>query len=59
MSSATPASEFVTDTMGLVLRLEQRRLGSTAKALFEAMETGTAIIYVPAVKQMNCQRSSA
>lgn len=47
MSSATPVSEFVTDTMGLVLRLEQRRLGSTAKALFEAMEAGTAIIHVP------------
>src|SRR5262244_244635 len=49
MSSATLASEFVTDTMGLVLRLEQRRLGSTAKALFEAMETGTAIIHVPSL----------
>ena len=49
MSSATLASKFVTDTMGLVLRLEQRRFGSTAKALFEAMETGTAIIHVPAL----------
>jgi predicted nucleic acid-binding protein len=34
--------------MGLVLRLEQRRLGSTAKALFEAMEARTTIIHVPA-----------
>lgn len=49
MSSATPASEYATDTMGLVLRLEQRRLGSTAKALFEAMETGTSIIHIPAI----------
>jgi predicted nucleic acid-binding protein len=35
--------------MALVLRLEQRRLGSRAKALFEAMETGTAVIYVPSL----------
>ena len=49
MSSVTPASEYVTDTMGLILRLEQRCLGSTAKALFEAMEAGTAIIHVPAI----------
>jgi predicted nucleic acid-binding protein len=49
MSSATLASEYATDTMGLVLRIEQRRLGSTAKALFEAMETGAATIHVPAI----------
>jgi len=49
MSSATPANEFVTDTMGLVLHLEQRRLGPKAKATFEAMESGTAIIYIPAI----------
>ena len=49
MSSIIPASEFVTDTMGLVLRFEQRRLGSTAKTLFEAMEAGTAIIRIPAI----------
>ncbi len=49
MSSAIPVSEFATDTMALVLRLEQRRLGSKAKALFEAMETGTTIIHVPSL----------
>ncbi len=49
MSSATPVNEFATDTMGLVLRLEQRRLGSMAKALFEAMEAGTVIVHVPAM----------
>ena len=49
MSSATPTSEYVIDTMGLVLRLEQRRLSSTTKALFEAMETGTALIHIPAL----------
>lgn len=35
--------------MGFVLRLEQRRLGSMAKALFEAMEAGTVIVHVPAM----------
>jgi predicted nucleic acid-binding protein len=35
--------------MGLVLRLEQRRLGSTAKVLFEAMEARSAMIHVPAI----------
>jgi predicted nucleic acid-binding protein len=49
MSSATLANEFVTDTMGLILRLEQRRLGPKAKATFEAMESGTVIIYIPAI----------
>ncbi|MBM4255769.1 MAG: type II toxin-antitoxin system VapC family toxin [Deltaproteobacteria bacterium] len=49
MSSATPANEFVTDTMGLILRLEQRRLGLKAKATFEAMENAAAIIQIPAI----------
>ncbi len=49
MSSGTLASECVTDTMGLVLRLEQRRLGPTAKTLFEAMENGTILIHIPSV----------
>jgi len=49
MSSSTPANEFVTDTMGLVLRLEQRKLSPTAKAVFELAEAGSATIYVPAL----------
>ncbi len=49
MSSAIPANEFVTDTIGLVLRLEQRRTGRTARATFEAMESGTTVIHVPAL----------
>jgi predicted nucleic acid-binding protein len=48
MSSVTPASDFVTDTMGLVLRLERRRLGRQAKAIFEAVESGAATVYIPA-----------
>ncbi|MCI0488881.1 MAG: PIN domain-containing protein [Blastocatellia bacterium] len=49
MSASTPASEFVTDTMGLVLRIEHRQLGPAAKSIFEAVESGTATVYVPAL----------
>ena len=49
MTSSTPVSEFVTDTMGLVLRLEQRRMPPTAKAIFDAVESGQAIVYVPTI----------
>ena len=47
MTSSTPASEFVTDTMGLVLRIEQRRLPPPVKAIFDAVESGNATVYVP------------
>jgi predicted nucleic acid-binding protein len=47
MTSSTRASEFVTDTMGLVLRLEQRRLPLPVKAIFDAVESGNATVYVP------------
>ena len=49
MINSTPASEFVTDTIALVLRLEQRKLGATAKSIFEALEAGSATIHVPAL----------
>ena len=42
MTSSTRASEFVTDTMGLVLRIEQRRLPPPVKAIFDAVESGNA-----------------
>src|SRR6266446_781381 len=44
MTSATLASEFVTDTMGLVLRIEQRRLPPPVKAIFDAAESGNATV---------------
>ena len=47
MTSSTRASEFVTDTMGLVLRIEQRRLPPPGKAIFDAVESGTVTVYVP------------
>lgn len=49
MTSSTPANEFVTDTMALVLRVEKRRMGERAKAAFAALEAGSATIYVPGI----------
>ena len=47
MTSSTHASEFVTDTMGLVLRIEQRRLPPPVKTIFDAVESGNVTVYVP------------
>lgn len=33
--------------MGLILRIEKRKLGAKAKAVFEKVETGSANVYVP------------
>ncbi|MFH1007641.1 MAG: PIN domain-containing protein [Candidatus Latescibacterota bacterium] len=49
MKNGTPESNFVTDTMGFVLRLEQRKLGPTAKGAFDSVERGNATVYVPAL----------
>jgi predicted nucleic acid-binding protein len=49
MTNDTPASEFVADTIALVLRLERRRMGARTRSIFEAMEQGRATIYVPAM----------
>ncbi len=47
MSNSIPANEYVTDTMGLVLRIEKRKLGSMARIVFDAAEAGKATVYVP------------
>ena len=44
MTSSTRANEFVTDTMGLVLRIEQRRLPPPVKAIFDAVESGNGAL---------------
>ena len=49
MSNATPASEFVTDTMGLVLWLERRKFSPTARAIYESAEAGNVTIHIPAI----------
>jgi predicted nucleic acid-binding protein len=49
MSSVTPGSDAVADTMALVLHLEKRALGQNAKAAFTAAEAGAGKLYVPAM----------
>lgn len=49
MSSDSLASEYVTDTMGLVLRLEGRQMGAQAQTIFAAAEAGQTVIHIPAM----------
>lgn len=49
MTNSTPANRFVTDTMGIVLRMENRRLSQAVKAIFNNAESGDAIIFIPAI----------
>ena len=49
MTNATLVSEFVTDTIGLVLRIERRRLSKEVKSIFDSVEFGSSIVYVPAI----------
>ena len=47
MSGGTRVSEYAADTMALVLRMEGRRLGATARAVFDAADRKDATVYVP------------
>ena len=49
MTSVTLANEFVTDTMGLVLRIERRKSGAVARSIFDSAEQGKATVYIPAL----------
>lgn len=49
MSSATQSTEFVVDTIGLVLYLERRRVSTKLQSIFTAAEYGEAGIIVPAM----------
>ncbi len=49
MTNATLASEFVTDTIGFVLRIERRRLSEKVKSIFDSVEFGNTIVYVPGI----------
>ena len=49
MTSATLASEFVTDTIGFVLRIERRQLSEKVKSIFDSVEFGNTIVYVPGI----------
>lgn len=41
--------EYATDTMGLVLRLERRKLPRQVKQIFETIEQGEGILSIPAM----------
>ncbi len=49
MTSSTLAGEYVTDTMALVLHLENRRSSQTVKAIFESADQGKTTIHIPAM----------
>lgn len=49
MTSSTLADEYVTDTMALILHLENRRSSETVKAIFDSADVGETTIYVPAM----------
>lgn len=49
MSNFTLSDEYVTDTVGLVIYLENRRLGTEAQQVFEAAEKGQTVVHIPAM----------
>lgn len=49
MTNSTPANKFVTDTMGLVLRIGNRKLSKAVKAIFNEAESGDIIVHIPAI----------
>ncbi|MCE2394890.1 PIN domain-containing protein [Candidatus Poribacteria bacterium] len=49
MTNATLVSEFVTNTIGFVLRIERRRLSEKVKTIFDSVEFGNTIVYVPGI----------
>ena len=48
MSSFTLAAEYITDTVGLILYLENRKSGANAELIFDSAENGNTTIYIPA-----------
>lgn len=49
MTSATLADEYVTDTMALVLHLENRRSSQAVRTIFESADQGKTTIHIPAM----------
>ena len=49
MSNDTPLNEFVSDTVGLVIHLEKRKLGKQATEIFKSADTGDIIIHIPSM----------
>jgi predicted nucleic acid-binding protein len=49
MTNSIHADKFVTDTMGFILRMEKRRLSPKIKQIFDDVEAGKAVVYIPAI----------
>lgn len=49
MTNVSLASEYVADTMALVLHLEKRRSSPTIKSIFDAADLGKITVHVPAM----------
>ncbi len=49
MSNFILADEYVTDTMALVLHLENRKSSHSVKQIFDSADLGKTTIYVPAI----------
>jgi predicted nucleic acid-binding protein len=49
MISVTRTNKFVVDTVALILRLEKRKMGDNARAVFADLESGKAMLYVPSI----------
>jgi predicted nucleic acid-binding protein len=49
MTNSTLTNKFVTDTMGLILQMEHRRLSLQVKEIFDNAESGGNIIYIPGI----------
>lgn len=47
MKRFTLKSNYVTDTVGLILRMERRKMGAIAKSIFESAERGKTVIHIP------------
>ncbi len=47
MTSSSPGTSLIADTMAVVLWLEQRRLPPQARALFQLATLGQATLYLP------------
>ena len=49
MNNSILLSNYVADTMAIVIRTEKRKLGQQAKTIFEAAEQQSVNIFVPAI----------
>ncbi len=49
MSKFIPANEYVTDTMALVLHLENRKSSQNVRQIFELADLGKVTIHIPTI----------